>query len=406
MPALLSRPRQRRAAPAARIAPAAADVAPLLTGGTPRLTGIPLSFTQGPAANNRAMAECAVRAGLIRDVRQGEDLNGCLLRSLAARIRPLLRTSEGFTGDLLYLITDEPDQCRRDDGGQPVDECNIEVHRSENLGSRIIGPRLMQYERQRKGSGKAVWHLMATLWDRHGPGMWSTMQARYEAERFHWHGESDETEAIRQYRDESGDEYKGKTDDEVCEECGIPRARTFRHPKDWHYGTRPTTDIAAYPRELRAEVKAALAVLSRIPPLLAADPEPHMHRSILPRGTAESADLNAVTQFEYLSHTCRPPVSLQWEEDDPCYRVYDDAQRSDYESGEMAIGWCAAFPFSVGNPASLAHAVQRCELFCEVMEVATALTLKASTTTGRLADILTQPEPQPQPVQQRIQVTV
>lgn len=326
------------------------------------------------------MAECAIAAGLIRDVRPGEDVPDCLTRSLSARLQPLAAPLETFLTPFTFVLNDEPEIIRRDDGGSPVDGDDgrlLEVWwNNDHLAHRFIGPTLTAFEKRKAGYGRNVWLLLRELWDHNGPGSWTTLDALWNCEHLYWQGMSDEMEAVEMYRSED-DDYKGKTDDQVIEQVGMPRRRDFRFPREWNKGEL-CRDLSGYPRELRAEVAAAFAVLARVQPLLdrAPVPPPRRHRALL----------NELPGFEMISESARCPVALQWEEGDPCLRVLDDANQSDFESGEMIMGICAAFPFT-SDPATLTHALERCALFLEVCAAATALTLKSGTKSGKLVDV-------------------
>jgi PRTRC genetic system protein F len=337
----------------------------------------------GCASHGEVAAWC-VDNGLITSVRPGETAAAAIRRSLADRIGTRMDAIEAKLGKftLQFVPSLLEAECsysieEADRHGMLRDYAVLELHRdTKKMHEAIIGPSLLRMESAQKGAGKAVSGLLHDLYWQ-GCGAFDCWDALDEASRCHWGGE--ENEEMQLSESMAGDEksYEGMTRSEARDKLGIPCRGHFQmpdvdDPKAWSRET--PGDVEAYPKRLRPLAEHGLALLAEARHLVV----PHADNWRKPC-------LNEAVHTEMRSYSSAPPVILSWTEHDPTARMLDDANQSDYESGEMMMGFTAAFlfpAFPIVDPAAFAAALRRLNLWIEITQCALDLTARLHTVTA------------------------
>lgn len=343
---------------------------------TPRLAkGIPLKIMES-LPSHAEVGDWMVDNGLIRSVRKGEDTASCIRRALTERIGTRMDAMESKLGKFTLQLVPSAALSSSTYSEEMEDTAILELHRDADMAHiAIIGPTLERMEAARKGEGKAVATLLRHV-ERHGCGAFTAWDARDEAERRYWGGEPDETMQLAESR-EGDNTLIGKSDAEACEMLGLIRAADFQTQRaDWLLNDLPT-DPGCYPPGLRALATQGLALLAEA------------HRLAIHKadryGGHYRPHINEALYFDARSWSSANPIVLQWTAHDPTTRILDDANQSDFECGDMLMGYTAAFcfpPFPTVDAAAFDNAMTRLGLWIQLTDCTLALIDRLHTVTA------------------------
>lgn len=194
----------------------------------------------------------------------------------------------------------------------------------EQRQARYIGATASALQRLHPGAGADLM-LLLNVASSHGIGLYDPCAVFHEAESHFWHGESDISFVASQFRDESDDREKDKTDEQILEENDIPTPKEFFaiYPEwaakldgtAWGPGALPS-----FPK-LRGKYRKAMDAAN--------DLADHLRmvrlRWMEPNNHEASMFPNDARRTYGIADVIAAPILLRWTEHDWHVRLLDDS---------------------------------------------------------------------------------
>lgn len=302
----------------------------------PRLSDVPHSIQPSDESQTvSAIAEQLVQVGILTELPPGTSLTDAIEQSLSKFTGRYLTNSLCFD-NLSAIITNDISQTTNMDW----DKSCIAILCSEERFVYVLNKQIKKLEEKHPGAGRTVLQIIDNTLD-HAISLFTPYRALETARYEYWHGEDDETEAIKELISEG----------EKPEDVNIFKLSMFEKSiPDWTYKTRPMP-LATFRKIKHPIVTAAL----------------ELHAQQIPRITYPPG----LWRFGSL---CATPVILQCKDYDCITQIFDDHINNGFQNDDP-VHLCATIPFELmkGESLSLSHALKHLEKILRTMEAAEKL---------------------------------